>query len=123
MLFVAIFFVSVGMLLNIGFLIENWSQVTLLVFLALMTNTFINAMILKVAGFDWRDSLYSGVLLSQIGEFSFVLSAVGLQAGLINDYGYQLAICVIALSLIVSPLWINLGKRWLKWDHLSSTVS
>ena len=115
-LFVSIFFVSVGMLLNIGFLIENWPEVVLLVFLALVTNTFINAMILKAAKFDWRDSLYAGILLSQIGEFSFVLSAVGLQSGLINDYGYQLAICVIALSLIISPLWINLGRRWLKWE-------
>ncbi|MDX1302060.1 cation:proton antiporter [Photobacterium sp.] len=116
-LFIALFFVSIGMLLNLGFLLTNWLQVGVLVVMALLTNTFINAFILKVASFNWRDSLYAGVLLSQIGEFSFVLSAVGMQSGLISEYGYQLALCVISLSLLVSPIWINMGKRWLKWDN------
>jgi len=114
-LFVAIFFVSVGMLLDIKFLFSHLLLVCFLVAIALITNTFINAIILKVAKYNWRDSLYAGILLSQIGEFSFVLSAVGWQAGIINDYGYQLALCVISLSLLVSPLWISIGRKLLKW--------
>ncbi len=113
-LFIAVFFVSVGMLLDTDFLLENWLEVSALTLIALLTNTFINALILKIAKFNWRDSLYAGVLLSQIGEFSFVLAAVGLQAAIINDYGYQLALCVISLSLLVSPLWIMLGKMIIK---------
>ncbi len=113
-LFVALFFVSIGMLLDINFLMSNWSQVIALVAAALLTNTFINAFILRVSKFSLIDSLYAGVILSQIGEFSFVLAAVGLQSDLITDYGYQLSICVIALSLLVSPVWINLVKWWLK---------
>ncbi|WP_198160114.1 cation:proton antiporter [Photobacterium sp. J15] len=115
-MFVSVFFVSVGMLLDIGFLIDNLLEVLALVLLALLTNTFINAFILKISDYSWTDSLYAGVLLSQIGEFSFVLSAVGLQIGLISDYGYQLAICVIAVSLLVSPFWINAGKKLLNWN-------
>lgn len=115
-LFVAVFFVSIGMLLNLAILFDNLPQTLLLVAAALLTNTFINALIIKASNFSWRDSLYAGVLLSQIGEFSFVLAAVGLQAALISNYGYQLALCVISLSLMVSPLWINIGKRLIHWQ-------
>lgn len=115
-LFVAIFFVSVGMLLDVKFLFSHLPQVCLLVAIALITNTFINAIILKIAHYNWRDSLYAGILLSQIGEFSFVLSAVGWQSGIIDGYGYQLALCVISLSLLVSPIWISVGRKLLGWE-------
>ena len=116
-LFVALFFVSVGMLLDISFLISHWQQTAILVMAALITNIFINAIILKLSKFSWKESLYAGVLLSQIGEFSFVLAAVGHQASIINEYGYELALCVISLSLLTSPIWIGLSKKWLKVEH------
>ena len=116
-LFVALFFVSVGMLLDISFLISHWQQTAILVMAALITNIFINAIILQLSKFSWKESLYAGVLLSQIGEFSFVLAAVGHQASIINEYGYQLALCVISLSLLTSPIWIGLSKKWLKVEH------
>ena len=118
-LFVALFFVSIGMLLDMEFFRLHWVPVLILVILALITNTFINAFILRVSGFDGRDSLYAGVLLSQIGEFSFVLAAVGMQSGIINHKGYQLALCVISLSLLLSPIWIDVGRRLLKWENKS----
>ena len=116
-LFVALFFVSVGMLLDVEYLLTHGPQVAALVVIALLTNTFINAFILKIAGYNLRNSLYAGVLLSQIGEFSFVLSAVGFQSSIINQSGYQLALCVISLSLLVSPLWISAGRKVLKWEN------
>jgi len=119
-LFVALFFVSVGMLLDVSFLISHWQQTAILVMAALVTNIFINAIILKLSKFSWKESLYAGVLLSQIGEFSFVLAAVGYQANIINEYGYQLALCVISLSLLTSPVWIGMSKKWLKFNHNSA---
>ncbi|MBA6224931.1 cation:proton antiporter [Colwellia sp. MB02u-18] len=116
-LFVALFFVSIGMLLDISFLITHWLQATILVIAALITNVFINAVILKLSKYSWKESLYAGVLLSQIGEFSFILAAVGHQANIINGYGYQLALCVISLSLLTSPIWIGMSKKWLKFAH------
>jgi CPA2 family monovalent cation:H+ antiporter-2 len=78
----------------------------------LLTNTFINAFILKALGNNWEVSLYSGALLSQIGEFSFILATVGLKAGLINTFSYQTTIALIALTLLVSPAWIQ-GSKFL----------
>jgi CPA2 family monovalent cation:H+ antiporter-2 len=113
-LFVAIFFVSIGMLVDIDFLLSNWVEVALLVIAAFVTNTIINAGILRASGFNWREGLYAGALLAQIGEFSFVLAAVGMQTAIINEYGYQLALSVICLSLVFSPGWIGLGASFLK---------
>ncbi len=57
-------------------------------------------------GNDWKESLYGGALLAQIGELSFVLAAIGFSTHIIGDYGYQITIAVIALSLLISPFWI-----------------
>ena len=88
----------------------QWVLISLLVFLVLITNTFINAFILKILGVTTRDSLYAGALLAQIGEFSFVLAAVGSQSNIITGFGYQLVIEVIAISLLLSPIWIKFVK-------------
>jgi len=115
-LFLAIFFVSVGMMLDLSFIVDRLALIALLVAAALVINTVINCAILRVLGRTWRNSLYGGALLSQIGEFSFVLAAVGVQAGLIAEFAYQVAVAVIALSLLISPLWIaaarRLGSSW-----------
>ena len=121
-LFVALFFVSIGMLVDLGFLLSHWYQVSALIFLVLITNTFINGMILRMLGDNWRDSIYAGTLLSQIGEFSFVLAAVGIQAKIISGYGYQMTVVVIAMSLLLSPAWIMLVKLALKIDQVKTTA-
>lgn len=109
--FVALFFVSIGMLVDMRFFLTHWHQVVLLLAAVLLTNTFINAIILRLLGESWNDSIYAAALLAQIGEFSFVLAAIGIQSGIISDYAYQLTIATIALSLLVSPAWISLGKK------------
>lgn len=113
-IFVAFFFVSIGTLLNLDFLITHWQLIGILVIAAFITNSFINALILLLSGKSWKKSLYAGVLLSQIGEFSFVLAAVGFEAALISDYGYQLTIAIIAITLILSPPWIATMRYVLK---------
>lgn len=105
--FVAIFFVSIGMLIDLSFVAENALEIALLVAAIVGINTAINAVILKVLGSSNRRSLYAGALLSQVGEFSFVLIATGLAAEVITEEDYRLMIAVIALSLLLSPPWIT----------------
>jgi CPA2 family monovalent cation:H+ antiporter-2 len=109
-IFVAIFFVSVGMLIDPAFLSNQFWQILLLVAGVLITNTFLNAIILRLLGNNWRDATYSGALLSQIGEFSFVLAAVGLHAHIVTQNAYQITVAVIAISLLLSPAWISLVR-------------
>jgi len=114
-IFLAIFFISIGMLVQVDFFIENLGPIVLLVFLVLLTNTFANALIFRRFGRTWSYSIYAGSLLSQIGEFSFLFAALGLQQGVIDVLGYQMTISVISLSLLASPIWIEMfswvGKK------------
>lgn len=112
--FIGILFVSMGMLIDAVFLADFWPLVLILVLGVFLTNTFINAIVLKALGESWQVSLYSAALLAQIGEFSFILASVGIQSGIIEEFSYQVTIATIALSLLLSPMWIAASKRLLK---------
>lgn len=106
-LLIACFFLSVGLMLDLQFLVENWQEILLLVAAVYLTNILINAVIMRVLGRSWQQSLYGGAMLSQIGEFSFVLAAIGYAGGIVNDEGYQLVVATIVVSLVLSPLFIG----------------
>jgi len=120
-IFVALFFVSVGLLVDVPFITSHSIQLALLLIVVLVGNTLLNGLILRFLGYPWREGFYAGAMLAQIGEFSFVLAAVGLSSGIIHEVAYQYTIAVIALSLVVSPLWILAVRRILKVTHLSVT--
>ncbi len=107
----ALFFVAIGMLIDLDFALQNAPAIIALVIGVLVTNTFINAFIVRLLGSAWPHAIYVGGLLGQIGEFSFLLVSVALQAGFIDDFAHQLALAVITLSLILSPAWIALVRR------------
>ena len=109
--FVASFFVSIGVLIDLAFLREHWALVAGLVLVVLVTNTGINAAVLRLLGGTWRTSLYAASLLAQIGEFSFVLALVGNRSEIIGSFGYQMTLSTISLSLLASPFWIAAVRR------------
>jgi CPA2 family monovalent cation:H+ antiporter-2 len=109
-LFVAMFFASIGMLIDLDFIQRHWWDVLALVAMVLVANTLLNGTLLRVLGRSWREGFYAGALLAQIGEFSFVLAAVGFQAGVITGESYQTTVAVIAIGLLISPAWIKLVK-------------
>lgn len=109
--FVAIFFISVGMLIDLNFLWENAGVLALVILGVFLTNHFINAGILRAFGCSWGGSYYGGALLAQVGELSFILLATASHWGIILDYTYQLGIAVISLTLLISPFWIGITRR------------
>jgi CPA2 family monovalent cation:H+ antiporter-2 len=118
--FVALFFVSIGLLIDLQFLRENFVIIAVLVAVIFIMNNSINGIVLRIFCRDWRVSLYSGALLSQIGEFSFIVGFTGYQTGIIADYTYQLTLSVIALSLLLSPFWIALIRKLTGIDQQAS---
>ncbi|MBK25567.1 MAG: sodium:proton exchanger [Halobacteriovorax sp.] len=104
----ALFFSTIGLLLDINFFLNNIGSVLLLTFVAMFTNTLINAGILIVGGRNWKNSLVASAFLSQVGEFSFILAAIGMQQGVINEFSYQLTIFIIFISILITPLWLKL---------------
>lgn len=109
-IFLAIFFVSIGMLVDVSYLWHFFWQISFLVLAAFATNTLINAIILRILKEKWQVSLYQGSMLSQIGEFAFVLTAIGFEVGIISNSSYKMLITTIALTILLSPLWI----KWMK---------
>ncbi len=110
-IFVALFFGSIGALIDPRFIVEHWLQIAILLILLFMVNTLANSAILHWLGCSWRDSVYGGALLAHIGEFSFVLAAIGLNMMIVSDVAYQLTVAVIALSLLFGPLWAAFVRR------------
>ncbi len=108
---VAIFFLSIGMLIDLTFLFKNWQIVCLLLLSVYLANHFINSIILYAFGRNWKNSVYGGALLGQVGELAFILSTTALTTNVISNYEYQLTIITIALTLFISPLWILLTKK------------
>jgi CPA2 family monovalent cation:H+ antiporter-2 len=113
-----IFFLSIGLLIDVRFLYANAIVLVPLVILVLALKTVGNLLILHGLGQPWVRSIRVATILPQMGEFSFILGATGLAAGAISIEGYRLLVAVIALTLIASPLWLASSRhlsnaRWL----------
>ncbi len=116
-LFVALFFVSIGMLIDLRFIKENILTISTLVLFVFLINNTINVAAIRMFCDNWKTSIYAGALLSQIGEFSFILGSTGYYAGIIGEYAYQLTISTIAITLLLSPFWISLFRKILNMKN------
>lgn len=106
-----VFFLSVGLLLDFKFIWHNFGKVmTLLIFITLGKTAF-NIFILHVFRQPWPRAFLAGLVLSQMGEFAFLLTTIGLDTHLISPEGAQLVISLAALSLALSPLWLMAARR------------
>lgn len=106
-----LFFVAIGLLLDVDFILANLGLVALFVFGVLILKSLANIVILRLVGLSGTQAYQAGLIIGQIGEFSFVLAAVGLANNVLDPIGYKLAISVIVLSLLLSPLWMGAVKR------------
>ncbi len=106
-----VFFLSIGLLIDLGYLWRNLGQVMMLLFVVTVFKTALNVGILRVLGQPWPRAFLAGVMLAQIGEFSFLLALVGIDNGLIGpEYG-RLVVAVTVLSLSLSPVWVVTARR------------
>ncbi|MFA9473474.1 MAG: cation:proton antiporter [Filomicrobium sp.] len=106
-----LFFVAIGLLLDVNFILQNLVLVSAFVLSTLILKSIANIAILYFVGIPWNTAYQAGLITGQIGEFSFVLAAVGLANGVLDPVGYKLAISVIVLSLLFSPLWTRAVKQ------------
>ena len=93
-----------------GFLMGHVGLVLLMVFVVLVVNSAINALVFRLLKESWRNSIYAGALLSQIGEFSLVLCMVAKDQHMVTDFWYQLTLAVVSVAMLVTAIWINIIK-------------
>jgi CPA2 family monovalent cation:H+ antiporter-2 len=105
------FFLSMGMLIDFQYLIENIWTVLVVLFVVMFLKTVINIGILRMFSLSKRNSTFIGATLGQVGEFSFALAALGLSRGAIDGDVYKMVAIVVALSLIATPIWLHTMRR------------
>lgn len=110
-LLMMVFFLSVGLLVDISFVIEHALQIGLLSAAAIFVKTLVNVLAFRLMGQSWNSAALAGFSIAQIGEFSFVLAALGLERMIITSDGYKYLVAVIALTLLISPLWLALARK------------
>jgi monovalent cation:H+ antiporter-2, CPA2 family len=109
--FMAFFFLAVGLQLDLAFFIDNAGTILLVTISVLITNSLINTVLFRATGNSWRDSLYGGALLSQIGEFSFVLVTTASSLGLVGNATYQVTLSVITCTMLLTSIWLNIIQK------------
>ncbi|MEM6655473.1 MAG: cation:proton antiporter [Planctomycetota bacterium] len=110
--FAAVFFVSLGLLLDVGEAMQWPLLVVASAAAVIAVKTLAAATALRLTGLGWRASLGMGLGLSQIGEFAFLLARTAREKGLIADSDYQRLASVALVSLVLTPLLLRRGLRW-----------
>jgi len=106
-----VFFLSIGLLIDFDYMWRNFAMVMTFFFLAAIFKTVLNVTLLGLMGQPWQHAFVAGILISQIGEFSFLLSVVGVEAGVISSEESRLVVAVTVMSLALSPLWVFTARR------------
>ncbi|WP_417317088.1 cation:proton antiporter [Emcibacter sp.] len=108
---IMVFFLSIGLLIDLQFLWDHLFAALTVLFLTMCLKTVANVAILRWQGMEKQEAYTTGAVLAQVGEFSFILAAMGLGAGTIDYDSYKYVVAVITLSLLFTPLWLYLVKH------------
>ena len=114
-MFVAIFFVAVGMMIDPKLVAEHWKAVLVLTAAVLTGKVVAVSFGAFLAGNGTRTSVQSGMSMAQIGEFSFIIAGVGLAAGAIRPFLYPVAIAVSAITTLTTPRLIGGAASAASW--------
>jgi CPA2 family monovalent cation:H+ antiporter-2 len=109
--FNGLFFISIGMLMDLDFFLSSIGTIMLIVAIIILLKTLTSTFAVFLTGSNLRISLHSGLILSQIGEFSFVISITALQAGLITESSYQFFLSSAIITMLLTPLFITLSPQ------------
>ena len=114
--FAMLFFVSVGMLLDPAFLIQNAGTVALVVLLVLAVKGLVFAGVVRAFGYGNIIPFAVGLGLFQVGEFSFVIARVGLEDGAISQRSYSIVLTTAVITMSLTPFAMRLAPllygRW-----------
>ncbi len=108
--FASFFFVSIGMLLDLSFVVDNLQLVILSVLMVIVIKALIAGGTGFVLGHTLRGTILIGLALSQVGEFSFILAKIGFNNSLLSDFYYHLFLSVAVITMAVTPFLFNLSS-------------
>ncbi len=108
---IGLFFVTIGMLLDIDLLLRQLPLVTLILIAMILVKTAVVALVAKPVTGSWFKSTRTGVVISQGGEFGFALLTLMLQRSLLDPQIVQPLLAATVVSMVISPLIIRHNRR------------
>ena len=105
-----VFFLSVGLLIDLNYLIQHAWIIAAALLVVTGGKTVLNLILLTLGRQSFDTAFSAALFLSPVGEFSFVIAGAGLAAGSLSPAGHKLAIAVIAMSLLASPIFFFLAR-------------
>lgn len=106
-LFGAVFFVSVGMLVDVNILIEYAVPIVILVLTILLGQAIFGSFGFLISGQSLKSAMQCGFSMAQIGEFSFIIASLGLSLGVIGDFLYPVVVAVSVITTFLTPYMIR----------------
>jgi CPA2 family monovalent cation:H+ antiporter-2 len=113
--FTSFFFVSIGMLLNLGFVLEQPLLILLITLGVLVAKSIIVSVTSLLLGYPLRTAVISGLTLSQVGEFAFILATVGSGYALLSAEAEQMFLAVSVLTMAGTSFLISGAPRVADW--------
>jgi CPA2 family monovalent cation:H+ antiporter-2 len=119
-MFSAMFFVAIGLLIDPGLLAQYWLPISVITIGVVAGQSLSCAFATFLAGHDTRTSLRVGMGLAQIGEFSFIIAALGLSLNVTSNFLYPIAVAVSVITTLLNPYLIKNADRCVSWfDRLA----
>ncbi|BAV05803.1 transporter, CPA2 family [Filimonas lacunae] len=109
-LFAAVFFVSVGILIDPKAIIQHGGPVILITLLTIFGKFFSSTVGAVLSGQPLKQSIQAGMSLAQIGEFSFIIATLGLTLKVTSDFLYPIAVAVSAITTFTTPYLIRASE-------------
>ena len=122
-LFGAIFFVSVGMMIDPAVIAAHWGIILILAALAILGLLTFSTAGSLLAGQGLDNSVHVGFTMAQLGEFSFIIASLGCSLGVMRDFIYPVIISVSVLTTFAAPFMIKAGDPVSKWLHAKLPAS
>jgi len=111
--FTALFFVALGLMVDIPFIVANAYNIFGITLLILVVNSLLSAVVFRVLKYSWKTSLPAGALLSQTGEFSLIACTLAHKAGVIDADVFKGVISVIVLTLLLTTPWALAFRKFI----------
>lgn len=114
-LFSAVFFVSVGMMINPDSIIKYADTILIISLIFVCGKVLSITLGALLSGQSLKTSLYSGMSLAQIGEFSFIIATLGMTLKVTSDFLYPIAVAISALTSFTTPYFVKASPTIYEW--------
>ena len=114
-LFGAVFFVSVGMMVNPAILVQYWWQILVITIVVVVLKSLSSGLGMLFSGDNLHNAVRAGMCFGQIGEFSFIIATVGMSFGVIDDFLYPIIVSVSIITTFLTPYMIKGGEPLFHW--------